>query len=530
MTEVRLPRLLNADLTEAARLHPLSLPITEQLSPLSTAEMTLAAGERVQLHDLIELYTINGSAGVYRVTGLADMPGGVQEVSLTHGLHTLTDAIMPGEGEQSGSCRELMSAILACQLSPMWQLGSVDVPDDVELTWKYANSSGLESITGLMKELPDYCIDCDQTTVPWTVHIRAMIVEPICECRLDRNVVDYTITWDDSELCTRLYIPGSDIPVDASDEAIARWGIIARNLQADKALGDETLRQLARKHLDKYSWPLPVISVSAVDLSRETGQPVDRLRYGAVCRLILDPEHIYTQRIISCKHEDAVITPDDVTLTLCTAEPDTAAAIAGIVVDTKVIRTWMEAADKELEVLAERIRLLATVTQVDALATRVQQVEIDLNAAEAELLLKASATDVEEALIRLSGLESEILLKADKVDIEGFLTIDDNAVIAGMLAGSDITCNALTANESVWTEYISAYDTSTTSLTTDFFSFDGSSAEWKSTDVVTDIGTIAQEKRHLSLRLSDGSIADVDFVENVSITTHKATINYIGKS
>ena len=68
MTSIRLPRLLDANLQETARLHPLRLSVDLRLDPLSTAEMVLPASSPwVSPRDLIELYDENGSLGVYRV-------------------------------------------------------------------------------------------------------------------------------------------------------------------------------------------------------------------------------------------------------------------------------------------------------------------------------------------------------------------------------------------------------------------------------------------------------------------------------
>ena len=167
---------------------------------------------------------------------------------------------------------------------------------------------------------------------------------------------------------------------------------------------------------------------------------------------------------------------------------------------------------------------------MDGIATRLKQVEIDLDAAEAALTLKASATDMADVILRLSALDSEISLKADRIDLDGFLTVEDSAYIAGMLAGNDIACNALTANSSVWTEYISAYDTSTTSLSTDYLTFAGSDVGWKGGTVLTGIGVISQEKRYLDIMLADGTTTQLDIVTNVSITPSTAYITYLGGS
>ena len=96
---VRLPRLLDSSMQELARLNPVSLSLDENLSPLSTAEMVLPEGEcAAETGQFVELYTSHGSAGVFRVQQTEQDYGGRVTLALEHGLTTLGDGIMPGEG------------------------------------------------------------------------------------------------------------------------------------------------------------------------------------------------------------------------------------------------------------------------------------------------------------------------------------------------------------------------------------------------------------------------------------------------
>ena len=56
---VRLPRLLDAQLREVCRLHPVTLSINERLVPPHDASMTLPPGEGAPFHAWVELYTID---------------------------------------------------------------------------------------------------------------------------------------------------------------------------------------------------------------------------------------------------------------------------------------------------------------------------------------------------------------------------------------------------------------------------------------------------------------------------------------
>lgn len=97
---VRLPRLLDDNMRERRRLHPVSLRLEMCLMPLSTAMMVLPPGEEgVAAGDFVELYGPEESAGVFRVSCIETDygPGGGQRVWLEHGLCTLSDELIVGE-------------------------------------------------------------------------------------------------------------------------------------------------------------------------------------------------------------------------------------------------------------------------------------------------------------------------------------------------------------------------------------------------------------------------------------------------
>lgn len=117
--------------------------------------------------------------------------------------------------------------------------------------------------------------------------------------------------------------------------------------------------------------------------------------------------------------------------------------------------------------------------------------------------IQANAKNIEANAEQIRLNAEELLIKANKTDIEGFVTVDDleaeilsvvdNAYIGGVLAGTDIMCNALTATASVWTEYISAYSVTTAELII------GESALYKaSVTVVTGIDVVKNVEGHIT--------------------------------
>ena len=56
-----------------------------------------------------------------------------------------------------------------------------------------------------MSQLPDYYLDYDQTSFPWTVNIKKYPTTVKAEGRLSRNIKTAKIRYDDGELVTRVY-------------------------------------------------------------------------------------------------------------------------------------------------------------------------------------------------------------------------------------------------------------------------------------------------------------------------------------
>lgn len=457
---VRLPRLLDSSMKELARLNPVSLSIDENLSPLSTAEMVLPEGEcAAETGQFVELYTSHGSAGIFRVQQAEQDYGGRVTLALEHGLTTLGDGIMPGESEQSGTTRQLLAALLACQTQTMWQLGTVAVPDSRTLTWQCDHSNLLESLCGLMDELTGYRLTFDQSVFPWLLNVEAMSDDDGCECRLSRNLSSLRVEEDRSELCTRLYVSGLASPMDA--DTIGTLGVVTRYMDADPDIGEAELTKQGRAFLEAHKSPAISVTMDAVDWYEATGEPFDRFTLGRVCRVCL-PDYGKTirQRVIALSWPDVYGQPDQVTVTLASESTTAVSVMAGLIIDTTVTKkrftsdlrsqkelllaaedkitlmaTRIELIAQEVEVNAEQIALKASKEEVGDLTRRMSSAEIAIDGANAAISLKANQTTVDDlgtrvsaAEIAIDGANSTIKLKADKVKVDALET-----EIAGLL-------------------------------------------------------------------------------------------------
>lgn len=445
MMAIRLPRLLDRNLKEIARLDPADVSIELNLAPLSTAEMTLVDCENtVQVGQYVELYTEQGSAGIYRITVLDTDFGGRTVATLEHGLTTLSDAIMTGEGKEESTPRALLKKLLDCQATIMWQLGTIEVPDSVTLTWEYDYSNVLESLVNVLNQLPEYALSFDQTTFPWTLNLVKLAGDDACECRLNRNLESVTLSTDYSELCTRLYIPGADAPLDA--DTIGQWGVVARSMIADEAIGEEALTREGSAYLEAHKNPMVTVEMDAIDLYEATGEPFDRFYLGRICRVCLPGySTVLRHRVVRLSYPSVYREPGRVKVTLANPASSAVSTLAGLIVDTtvtrkKVVQNTGDLRDQKDLILAaeESIKLYAQ--RIEALAK-----EVEINAE--SILLKAGKDEL-ISLINMSP--EEITIQSSKINLVGYVTATElEAEVArfdDMLAGLSTISTLLVNN------------------------------------------------------------------------------------
>ena len=495
---MRLPRLLDGSLNEIARLQPSRLSVTENLTPLSTAELTLPMGEATPVvRQFVELYDQNGSLGIYRVAAARTDYGQMQTVSLEHGICTLEDCTAPEEAELSGSMRTILTAILSWQHDVWWQLGDVDVPEDAAFALSEGNQIALQALIDAAALCYGYALVFDQTTSPWTLHLKALPAEVTSECRLARNVSSVGIAWDESELCTR--VTSSLLENGYMDGPTAsEWGVISRPLDVAEDATAEAAAKLAAEYLDAHKDPRISVEIDALELGALTGEPYDSFALGGLCRVALPDWGVTAiERIVSAYRPDVYGAPEEVQLTLSTMVRSTQASLAGLRSsmarsnrsNAQQLKYIREEIDK-IVIEAPSVELVARVTQLEEtsndLVLEQNELGIRLDAAEAEILLKAYQDavdaqerrisnaevrlDADEALIELKadrtttdalgkrvsaaeiaidGAKSQIALKADLILLEGYVKAEELEAVEAQisnLTGGLVTATALKAN------------------------------------------------------------------------------------
>lgn len=464
MTSIRLPRLMDSQLNELCRLEPTHLSIQLNMS-LSTATMTLPPqSPQVTTGQFMELYTQQGSAGIFRVQQVERDWNTATRISLTHALVTLADTTILGTGEtRTLPAAQLFTQLLAHQ--SLWQPGDVEVPADVLFTFRAQDANLLKSLTDLMAELPDYRLDFDQTVPPWKLHLRALSDACATECRLTRNLRSLTIETDHSELCTRLYLPGMETPLET--DTIAQWGVVSRSLDASSDLTAAELTQRGQRYLEQHKHPQVTVTMDATDLFDLTGAALDSFHLGYPCRVCLPEGETLTQRIVSLAWQDVYGAPEQVRVTLANRSSNASTVLAGLIVDTTQVKKqityqWNDLAAQKKLLIAAQESITLQARDIDLLAQKItaQAESIDLHATDILTLrsgIEDNAAAINLANGRIDAQASTIALKADKIDLQGYVTMEEfEADFASLIEGyalefstDDLSVGTITLGESL---------------------------------------------------------------------------------
>ncbi len=297
---VKMPRLLNSSLGEVRRIQPASLTITENIVPLSTATLTVRNGETIPDRSWMELYTVNGSAGIYRARIPQDGYGTItSQISLEHGLCEIGDYIVKAKIENaSKTLSQAISQVFAYYGGSRWQIGSV-ISGNVKVNTNYGDNL-LTVINGLVAQIPAAMISCDFTTTPWTLNVTSRGTTVSAEGRLSRNISSAMIKKDDKDLCTRVYCEGLGTGgavgyMDA--DTLSTYGIVEKKISGE----GYTLAQAqaaAQSYLDKYKRPRYSITVNGDDFSMITGESLDRVAMGKLYRLAIPEDNVTAEENI----------------------------------------------------------------------------------------------------------------------------------------------------------------------------------------------------------------------------------------
>lgn len=473
---VRLPRLLDKDLREVCRLQARAQSIELNIAPLSTASITLEDGSGVAIRSFVELYNAKGSVGIFRVNMPDESYGSGERIALEHGICTLDDAIISGQGEITGTPADVLRQILTHQTTKargqnIWILGTVEAPESMTITVEHDGTKTLEMLAKAMQELQGYMLTFDQGAFPWVVNVVKKPETVACEGRLSRNIRTIRKTMDDSDLCTRLYCSLLDGGYIESD-TIGVWGEVEQSITLNDDMAKDDAIAYCQRYLDNRKNPVLAVQMDATEWFTLTGERLDRFEIGDVCRIAL-PEYGVTleERIVALSYADALGTPELATVSLANQIEDMSIRSAKTTQDVDSLKStstsygsristsennitnlkdtqekieeingkmthWFNSVEIDLDAETATIGLLASRSEVTAVSTRLTQAEIEIDGMNAVIALKANQETVDElskrvtnAEINIDGANANILLKADAATVDALGTRVSSAEI-----------------------------------------------------------------------------------------------------
>ena len=326
-------------LTPRGRFEPETCGLTLE-ERNSQIQFTLPVGEaELTTGDWIRDDTDPGAGIVYRIRTV-ETNYQTRTVSCTaeHIIKVLGDTAIFGEVKPSdmGGTETSVSALNAIKNAinrqSDWVLNEQGFGyGSVSAGYSFNGDSIYEAIETVCTTLEDCWWSYDLSVYPFVLTIAHKATAATCEMRGGRNISSIRRTVDRSRMYTRIYPIGKEnlhITGDCLSKNTNIYGVICK-VETDQSIESEDhLRMWAQGRLNRHCEPSVNISINGLELSQETGEPLDHLTLGTVCRVPL-PEFGTTlnETITKLQWRDKIKEPENVSVTLANEMEDVASII-----------------------------------------------------------------------------------------------------------------------------------------------------------------------------------------------------------
>ena len=308
-------------------IKPIQISITENIVPLSTASITMPKDETLPSRSYVELFTPYGSAGMYRVRSPHNSYGSeTNTADLEHMISEVGDYLVKEKLEEMTAATTAMKTVFSYYKGGHWQLGTCAALGTGKIAMKAEYDRVLDVMLSILEQKPDCMMTFDFSTSPWTVNIVKRGTEVTAEGRLSRNVETATVTYDDSELVTRVWY--QTFSKDKDGKLVETWvykdadtknkyGLVEGTVSTNSDMTDDEIASVVNTYIEEHKNPRVSVSIQANELSQITRETLDRLTIGKLYRLALPDYNITVEKnITSITWNDPYNDPSDVTVTL----------------------------------------------------------------------------------------------------------------------------------------------------------------------------------------------------------------------
>jgi phage minor structural protein len=371
-------------------------------------------------------------------------------VQLEHVIYSLKDKILFGEvtpamisGGSTCTARQAVEYILRQQSD--WVLGEFSY--SVTNPYKFDGDSLFDCLETVTDSLDDAWWSYDLSRYPFRLNITRRTGEVGSELRAGRNMRTITRTIDRSGMYTRFYPIGKDDLHLAGTPYVERnanlYGVIEHTETDTSRETDGELRSWANEKLARHAEPVVNIEVEGFELVQSTGEPLDKLRLGRMCRVPL-PEFgtTITERIVSLNYPDKVHQTEVVKITLANNRDDITRIIAdniraggrsgrGAARQAKEDHAWFEDTDTHVAMCAEGI----VGTNPDGTPNWARLSQIIVDGTGIHQMVQVLDGQMETAYTRIDQNEDAITAEATRASeaegvLSGRLTVAADAISA----------------------------------------------------------------------------------------------------
>lgn len=321
---IKLPRIIGTN----TELHPISMSVNLEITPLSTVSMRLPKDENLPFRGYVEVFTPLGLAGVFRVRSPEDAYGDdITTAELEHAIAEVGDYLVRDEYSEMMAATTAMQTVFGYYNGSRWQLGDVSALGTGNVALEANYERVLDAMLGILEQKPSCMMAFNFNTTPWTVSIVERDTTVSAEGRLSRNVRSARIITDDTELCTRIYykIPSvgeDDEPttewVYADADTISTYGLVERELLGGSGYTEDEADAAAAEYLRQHKHPRITIQIDGEELSSITGESLDTFQIGKLLRMSLPDYNIQSieKNITGISWGDVFNSPESVTIRL----------------------------------------------------------------------------------------------------------------------------------------------------------------------------------------------------------------------
>lgn len=303
-------------------LHPISLSLTQNITPLDTASVTLPADEHLAPGSYVEIFTPYGSAGLFRVRSPHDAYGDdTSTAELDHMISEVGDYLVKEELDEMMEADKAFGRIFNHYHGGLWRIGTASALGKDKVAVKASYERVLDALLAILEQKPDCMMTFDFTKTPWRLNVVKRGTTVKAEGRLSRNVKSATISYDDTELCTRVWYKkyNSDSEAtwtykDASTKK--KYGVVERTVSTSSDMTSSEITNTVDTYLDEHKEPRVSVSIQASDLSDITGESMDKFVIGNLMRLNIIDKGVTVEKNITSVVWDDLYNSNSVTVTL----------------------------------------------------------------------------------------------------------------------------------------------------------------------------------------------------------------------